>query len=124
MDIAVIRLPRISNFTDFSVFGMIPQVRLRYVRNLRELGNPDMVILPGTKSTMEDLLWLRREGLEAESLELEGKEGSRAGGRGGGLQGQCPGIHLSNSTELRHSSSATTAAPPPPAGLTWRQLLL
>ena len=68
VDIAVIRLPRISNFTDFSVFGMIPQVRLRYVRNLRELGNPDMVILPGTKSTMEDLLGLRREGLEAAIL--------------------------------------------------------
>lgn len=68
VDIAVIRLPRISNFTDFFVFEMMPEVSLRYVRSLWELGNPDMVILPGTKSTMEDLMWLRREGLEAAIL--------------------------------------------------------
>ena len=64
-DIAVIRLPRISNFTDFQPFLAIPEISVRYVGSLRELGKPDMIILPGTKSTMDDLLWLRREGLEA-----------------------------------------------------------
>ncbi len=65
VDIAVIRFPRISNFTDFQVFLAMPEVSLRYVRSLKELGSPDMVILPGTKSTMDDLLWMRSHGLEA-----------------------------------------------------------
>lgn len=68
VDIAVIRLPRISNFTDFLPLADAPDVRLRYVRSARELGEPDAVILPGTKNTVEDLTWLRRVGL-AESIE-------------------------------------------------------
>lgn len=63
-DIAVIRLPKISNFTDFQVFLTLPEVELRYVDSVRQLGNPDMVILPGTKNTIEDLLWMRETGLE------------------------------------------------------------
>lgn len=65
IDIAVIRIPRISNFTDFNPFEMIPGVTLRYVQNTADLKNPDMIILPGTKNTMEDLLWMRQNGLEA-----------------------------------------------------------
>lgn len=65
IDIAVIRLPRISNFTDFNPFESMEGVSLRYVRNTSELKHPDMIILPGTKSTMADLLWLRQNGLEA-----------------------------------------------------------
>ena len=70
IDIAVIRLPRISNFTDFQVLSAMNHVTLRYVSNVGELGQPDMVILPGTKSTIEDLLWLRQCGLEAAILKL------------------------------------------------------
>ena len=70
IDIAVIRLPRISNFTDFNPFEMIEGVSLRYVKHAGELGNPDMVILPGTKNTMEDLLWMRQNGLEASIFKL------------------------------------------------------
>lgn len=66
VDIAVIRLPRMSNFTDFNVFELIPCVSLRYVRSPAQLGNPDLIIIPGTKNTMSDLLWLRQNGLEAE----------------------------------------------------------
>ncbi len=66
IDIAVISLPRISNFTDFSPFSRFSGVSLRYVKSVHELGNPDMIILPGTKSTISDLLWLRQNGLEAE----------------------------------------------------------
>lgn len=73
VDIAVIRLPRISNFTDFQVFSAMPQVTLRYVERVTELGNPDLVILPGTKSTIEDLLWMRQNGLEAAILKLSHK---------------------------------------------------
>lgn len=65
IDIAVIKLPRISNFTDFSPFEQHPIVSLRYVTCLNELRQPDMIILPGTKSTISDLLWLRQNGLEA-----------------------------------------------------------
>ena len=65
IDIAVIRLPRLSNFTDFNIFESIPGVSLRYIRRVAELGNPDLIILPGTKNTMEDLLWMRSCGMEA-----------------------------------------------------------
>ena len=65
IDIAVIRLPRISNFTDFNVFESFEGVSLRYVDRVSQLGAPDMIILPGTKNTMKDLLWLRQSGLEA-----------------------------------------------------------
>ena len=70
IDIAVIRIPRISNFTDFNPFESMPGVSLRYVHNVKELKNPDMIILPGTKNTMEDLLWMRQNGLEAAVLKL------------------------------------------------------
>ena len=65
LEIAVIRLPRLSNFTDFNPLERVEGVHLRYVSQLRELGAPDLVILPGTKNTMGDLLWLRQSGLEA-----------------------------------------------------------
>ena len=55
IDIAVIRVPRISNFTDFNALEVIPGVSVRYVKHPAELKNPDMIILPGTKNTMEDL---------------------------------------------------------------------
>lgn len=64
IDVAIIRLPRISNFTDFFPLEQHPALGTRYVRSPRELGNPDLVVLPGTKSTMDDLLWLRQCGLE------------------------------------------------------------
>ena len=65
VDIAVVRLPRISNFTDFSPLESHPSLGVRYVDRPDRLGAPDLVILPGTKSTMADLLWLRESGLEA-----------------------------------------------------------
>ena len=65
IDIAVIRLPRISNFTDFSPLEVHPALGVRYVDRAGGLGAPDLVVLPGTKSTMADLLWLRENGLEA-----------------------------------------------------------
>ena len=73
IDIAVARLPRISNFTDFDPLERIPGVSLRYVKNVSGLKDPDMVILPGTKNTMEDLQWLRQSGMEAAILKLAGK---------------------------------------------------
>lgn len=70
VDLVVIRTPRISNFTDFNVFESIPGVRVRYVKDTKDLGNPDMILLPGTKNTMEDLLWMRQNGIEAKIKKL------------------------------------------------------
>ena len=63
-DIAIVRLPRISNFTDFAPLERHLALGVRYVRGRAELAHPDLVIIPGTKSTMDDLLWLRQSGLE------------------------------------------------------------
>ncbi len=68
IDIAVISLPRISNFTDFSPFERFSKVSLRYVRDLNDFGEPDLIIVPGTKSTISDLKWMRQNGLEAKIL--------------------------------------------------------
>ena len=64
VDVAVLRLPRISNFTDFCALDAMEGVRLRYTSSARELGTPDLLILPGTKSTMDDLRWLKEQGLD------------------------------------------------------------
>ena len=86
VDIAVIRTPRISNFTDFQVLENEAGISLRYVSRRKELGNPDMIILPGTKNTIEDLLWLRQNGLEAEIL--------KAAARGTVIWGICGGYQM------------------------------
>ena len=90
IDIAVIRLPRISNFTDFNPFENIPGVSLRYVRHPYELKNPDLIILPGTKNTMEDLLWMRESGMEAVVL--------KAASKGTLLFGICGGYQMLGET--------------------------
>lgn len=68
LDIAVIRLPKLSNFTDFQALSMEPLVSLRYVTKKSELKNPDVIIIPGTKNTMKDMEWLRESGLEGAIL--------------------------------------------------------
>ena len=65
IDIAVVRFPRISNFTDFNVFEQDPNVSVRYVSSASELENADMIILPGSKNTIGDLKWMRQNGIEA-----------------------------------------------------------
>ncbi|MBI2850800.1 MAG: cobyric acid synthase [Chloroflexi bacterium] len=70
IDIAVIRLPHISNFDDFDPLAQENGVRVRYVSAAKELGQPDLVILPGTKTTVADLDWLRQTGLAARITSL------------------------------------------------------
>ena len=90
LDIAVIRLPHISNFTDFMVLEQHPLMDVRYVQNTRELGAPDCVILPGTKNTVDDLLWLRQCGLEAAI--------SKLAQRGTPVLGVCGGYQMLGQT--------------------------
>ena len=85
LDLAVIRLPRISNFTDFSPFERYANVSLRYISSVGELGTPDMILLPGTKSTIADLSWLRQSGLEA-AICKEAARGTPVFGVCGGYQ--------------------------------------
>ena len=90
VDIAVIRLPRLSNFTDFNPLERMEEVTLRYVGSVKELGNPDLVILPGTKNTMDDLRWLRQGGLEGAVL--------KHAANGGAVVGICGGYQMLGDT--------------------------
>lgn len=90
IDIAVIRLPHISNFTDFSPLESHPALGVRYVERETGLGAPDLIVLPGTKNTMGDLLWLRQSGLEA-AIQKRAAAGTAILGVCGGYQmlGRC-----------------------------------
>lgn len=63
IDIAVIKLPRISNFTDFAVFEYYEGVKVRYINDIADFGEPDLLIIPGTKNTIDDMRYIRSSGL-------------------------------------------------------------
>ena len=63
-DVAVVRFPRVSNITDLDPLRAEPGVSVRLISRPSELGNPDLVVLPGTKATVHDLAWLRERGLD------------------------------------------------------------
>ena len=85
VDIAVIKLTRMSNFTDFDVFRQYSGVSLRFVSVPSSLGTPDLIIIPGTKSTIADMKWLRKSGMESAVKELVSK-GTAVFGICGGYQ--------------------------------------
>jgi adenosylcobyric acid synthase len=86
LDIAVILLPHLANFTDFEILKHDAGVHLRYIRWVSEFGHPDLVILPGTKTTLPDLLYLEESGLKEKILEYV-----QSGGR---LLGICGGYQM------------------------------
>ena len=90
VDIAVIRLPRISNFTDLAALEQHSYLGVRFVREVKELGTPDVILLPGTKSTMADLQWMRDNGLADAILEFAGS--------GGMVLGICGGFQMLGKT--------------------------
>lgn len=65
IDVAVVRLPHLSNFTDFDALDRVEGVGVRYAAKAEELGRPDLVVLPGSKSTIADALWLESSGMGA-----------------------------------------------------------
>jgi adenosylcobyric acid synthase len=73
IDVAVIRFPRIANFTDLDPLTMEPAVGVRFVDRPAALGRPDLVVLPGTKATVADLEWLRGRGLHT-AIEASGAQ--------------------------------------------------
>ncbi len=86
VNIGVIRLPRIANFTDFDPFAVEPDVSLRYIDRPAQLAGLDLVILPGSKATIADLRWLRAEGLD--------KAVHAHAERGGAVIGICGGYQM------------------------------
>jgi adenosylcobyric acid synthase len=85
LDIAIIRLPHLSNFDDFDPLKREPSVRVRFVGTLAQLGRPAVVILPGTKNTLDDLQWLRQSGIAARICQLA-EQGTVIVGICGGYQ--------------------------------------
>lgn len=85
LDIAVVRLPRLSNFTDFDPLPMEPDVSFRYVSEPGQLGRPDALILPGSKNTVDDLIYLRDTGWE-KALQRYVSEGGEVAGICAGYQ--------------------------------------
>ncbi len=63
IDVAVVRLPHIANFTDFNVFSSRADTSVRYVSDPIKLGRPDLLIVPGTKNTLDDLRWMHDTGM-------------------------------------------------------------
>ncbi|WP_134704058.1 cobyric acid synthase [Ammoniphilus sp. YIM 78166] len=86
LDIAVIQYPRISNFTDLDPFFVEEDCQLRFVTRAEELGEPDLIILPGSKNTIEDLQYLKQEGFDQRLLALRETHQSVIVGVCGGYQ--------------------------------------
>ncbi len=85
LDIAVIRFPRISNFTDMSPLVHDPNISLRYIWNTQQLGSPDLIILPGSKNTIADLQFLKNQNLD-KAIKNVHKQGTPVLGICGGFQ--------------------------------------
>ena len=86
IDVAVVRLRHISNFTDFQSLALQPGARVRYADKVEELEGADLIILPGTKNTIEDLMDLRNRGIDAAVI--------RHVRRGGMVMGICGGYQM------------------------------
>lgn len=83
--VAVVRLPRISNFTDVDALGLEPDLDVVFAASPRDLGGADLVVLPGTRSTLADLAWLRSRGLD-EAIVKHARNGGSVLGICGGAQ--------------------------------------
>jgi len=85
LDIAVMRLPHMSNFDDFDPLRVEPGVAVRYVSDADRLGSPDLMVIPGSKTTVEDLAWLRERGLDT-AITAQRERGTPVIGICGGYQ--------------------------------------
>ena len=72
IDICVVKLPRMSNFTDFDAFRFDEDVTVRYIFSPAEIHGADMLVIPGSKNTIEDLRWLKQTGFGEALCHFEG----------------------------------------------------
>lgn len=100
--VEILYLPHVSNFTDFNVFETQEDVNVRYVMRGDSIGDPDLLIIPGSKNTIEDLIYLKNTGLEEQIIRL-----SRKGKR---IVGICGGYQLLGNSlaDPEHTESAIT----------------
>ena len=106
----MIRLPKISNFTDFNPFEGVEEVSLRYVSRPADLKEPDIIILPGSKSTIEDMMWLRETGMEAK-IKRHASQGKIVIGVCGGYQMLGEAIHDPEGVEHQGSTAGMGLLP-------------
>jgi adenosylcobyric acid synthase len=105
IEIVVIHLPRIANFDDFDPLATEPGVSVHYVEGPEQVGNPAAIIIPGTKSTVNDLAWLRSRGF-AETIQRHAQKGGAVVGICGGYQMLGGVVH-----DPRHVESKLDSAP-------------
>jgi adenosylcobyric acid synthase len=114
LDVVVLRLPRLSNFTDFDPLLVERGVAVRFVDHPSAFGDPDLVVLPGTKSTSADLAWLRASGL------LTVLESRRGGASPPVVLGVCGGFQMLGRTI--EDPEGVESSGPAVAGLGWLPL--
>jgi len=102
IDVAVVKLRHISNFTDFQSLALQPGCRLRYTEKPKDLESADLILLPGTKNTIEDLIDLRNRGMDAAII--------RYARRGGMVMGICGGFQMLGN-RLRDPEHTESAVP-------------
>lgn len=102
LDIVIVHLPHISNATDFQPLASEPDVALRYVRSLDDFGEPSLVILPGSKSTVADFHWLQNQGLARRLLDHHAS--------GGWVLGICGGYQMLG-REIRDPEGVESGSP-------------
>jgi len=105
LEIAVVHLPRIANFDDFDPIATETGVRVRYVTSPEQIGSPAAIIIPGTKSTVNDLEWLRSVGLD-KSIQQYAQNGGPVVGICGGYQMLGEVVH-----DPEHVESTLDSAP-------------
>lgn len=100
--VEVLYLPHVSNFTDFNIFETQEDVSLRYVMRGESIGDPDILIIPGSKNTIEDLVYLRNSGLEEQIIRMHRK--------GKNIVGICGGYQILGNrlSDPSHTESAVT----------------
>lgn len=109
VDICVVQLPTVSNFTDVSGLTRLPGVRVRYALRPADLGNPDLLVLPGAKDTLSDLAWMRATGMD--------RVVTAAAERGVPTLGLCGGYQLLGRTLRDADGVGGTAGTVPGLGL-------
>jgi adenosylcobyric acid synthase len=102
IDVAIMRLPRIANLDEFQPLAAEPGVRVRWIADAESLGDPDLIIVPGTKSTMDDLAWLRERRLGA-AIREHRANGTPVFGICGGFQ--MLGTRLVDEAGVEHAGS-------------------